>query len=122
MDFMLTKEQIAKLPVEDQETLAAVELGRAQQRQLLLLQARGKGDWRSVFMAVYIIFMCCIIVFLLRRGDQNERQFAVYALLGLTIFNSLIQIQAARTNRRLDALVKLLDEDGKLQSDDKQSK
>ena len=66
--------------------------------------------------------MCCIIVFLLRSGDQNEKRFAVYALLGLTIFNSLIQIQAARTNRRLDALVELLDEEGKLQSDGQQSK
>jgi hypothetical protein len=122
MDFMLTKEQIAQLSVEDQEMLAKMELGKGRRRQLLLQQARGL-DRHSRYWPIYFfgVFMLFIGFYYFNFFRVQEKPAILYFFAGISLVNGLI-FHISRTNRRLDALVELLDEDGKLQSDDKQSK
>jgi hypothetical protein len=112
---MLTKEQIAKLPVEEQETLATVELGRARRRQLLLQQARGlHKSWRAVWAklsAILLTFGAIYFVLELRKASPVNLMVAV---LGVVILNFVVLSHSVVINRRLDALMELLDEDGKL--------
>ena len=120
MLFMLTKDQIAQLSVEDQEMLAKMELGKGRQRQFLLEQARGLDRhsryWPLYFFAVFIIF---IAFYYFNFFHVQEKPAILYLFAGIGFVNGLI-FHITRSNRRLDALVELLDEEGKLQNNDKQ--
>src|ERR1035437_2357795 len=118
MPFMFTKDQIAKLSTEDREILAKLELGKAQRRQLLLKQARGL-DWRSRYFPLYIfsIFLIFIVFYYFDSFHLQEKPDVLYLLAGMMFVSGLI-FHITRTNRRLDVLLELLDDEGKLQSDD----
>ena len=116
MGFMLTKDQITKLSIEDQELLAKLELGKGRRRQWLLQQARGLDRhsryWPLYFFAVFLVY---IALYYFNFFRVQEKPTILYIFAGLSLVNGLI-FYISRTTRRIDALVELLDEDGKLQS------
>ena len=123
MDFMLSKEQIAKLSIEDQETLATLELGRVQRRVFLLQQARGLNKSRRIIWAKLSALLLALVTFyfileIIKAAPNN----LMLAVLGVTIVNFIISSFTASINQRLDALVELLEEDGKLENPSLQSK
>jgi hypothetical protein len=120
---MFTKAQIAKLPAEDQEVLAQLELSKARRRQKLLEQAHGL-DWRSRCVPIVIWTPCLILLVLefCNVFDSKEMPYVYYAISGLIIFSSLICALNARINRRLDVLLELLDCDHKNQDASNHSK
>ena len=119
---MLTKEQIAQLSVEDQEMLAKIELGKGRRRQSLLEQARGT-DQRSRYWPLYIfgIFIIFVAFYYFNFFHVQENRNVIYFSPWIVVVNGLI-FHISRTNRRIDALVELLDEDGKLENLNAQSK
>ncbi len=102
---MITKAQIAKLPVEQQEVLAQIELSKTRCRQKLLEQARGL-DWRSRYwpLCFFAAFMGFIAFYYFDFLHIQEKP------------------HITRTNRRLDALLELLDFDRQNQKDSDISK
>ncbi len=113
---MIAKARIAKLSVEDQELLARLELSKTRQRQLLLQQARGR-DWRSRYFTLFI-FTISLVAFELYSFDvfhskQNPLDF--FLVVGAIAIYAL-HSNNARVNRRLDALLELLEMDRKLQN------
>ena len=113
---MLTKEQVAQLSVEDQEMLAKIELGKGRRRQFLLEQARGI-DRRSRYWPIYFfaIFVFFIALYYFNVFQVQKDPTFLYLFAGIGIMNGLI-FHISRTNRRIDALVELLDEDVKLEN------
>jgi len=112
---MLTKEQIAKLSSDQQETLADLELRRAQHRQKLLLAARDAhkswlGNWR-IFVSLLAVFaMFFAILGSIRHSPTN----LMFSLVGTSVVNSLALSYITGANRRIDAIVEILSEDGVL--------
>ena len=120
---MLTRDQIAKLPIEDQEALATIELGRARRRELLLQQARGRNkSWRVVWARLSALLLAFVSFYFTLQIIKATPSNLMFAVLGVTIVNFIILSYTIEINQRVDALVELLDEDGKLQNDDKKSK
>jgi len=120
---MLTKAEIARLPAEDQETLAQLELSKVQQRQQLLKEVLGHGDsWHSYLGPILVMIFCTSAFIFLTFQEEKENGklgfFLTCAVLGLTVLISAIQAHTDRINRRLDALLKLLEMDHKLQNED----
>lgn len=99
----LTKEQIEKLTPEQQEAVATVELSRARERQRLREQARSYLG-RRWFPPLMWVGICALL--LLRGGSQ-----AVLAMLLVALTVVIIQFHANGLNRRLDALMELLELD-----------
>lgn len=100
---MLSKTQIEKLNVDQKATLAEVELRLAQARRKLLQQARGYSN-RSRFITALLLVLpiFCFIAF--HRGGYLP-------MVWLFMFLAwVIRIQAD-INRRMDALIELLDFD-----------
>ena len=89
----LTKEQIEKLTPEQQEDLPSLELRRDRIRQRLLERAR-KQSWVLIVLQVVALAGALISPWLL------------VSVLGLA---AAIVFQTIGINRRLDALVKLLE-------------
>ena len=89
----LTKEQIEQLTPEQQEDLASLELRRGRFRQRLLERAR-KQSWVLIVLQVVALAGALISPWLL------------VSVLGLA---AAIVFQTIGINRRLDALVKLLE-------------
>jgi hypothetical protein len=114
---MITKAQIAKLSAEDQQLLANLELSKALRRQLLLDQARGL-DWRSRYfpISVIIVFLICVVFYYFNFFHLQARPYILYLPIGMGLIFSLV-FHITRTNRRLDALLELLDFDRHNQAD-----
>jgi hypothetical protein len=114
---MFTKAEVAKLPVEQQEILAQLELSKARQRQQLLKEAHGL-DWRSRCFPIYILTLCLILIafYYLAPVREEVKMYALYVLAGLMFVNCVIYMHTARIDRRLDALLKLLEMEYKLQN------
>lgn len=120
---MFTKAQITKLPVEQQELLAQLELSKVRQRQQLIEVVRGR-DWRSRCVPIFI-WIPCLILFVMESCnvfDSKEMTYVIYVSFGLVFFSSLICALNARNNKRIDALLELLDFDHKNQDDSNISK
>jgi len=110
---MFSKAQIAKLSVEDQELLAEMELSKTRRREQLLERARGQ-DWQSRYWPLYFLSIFVVLSALYYFDVfhlQKDRMF-FYLVGGITVLNVLI-FNIARANRRLDALMELLDFDRK---------
>jgi hypothetical protein len=112
---MFTKAEVAKMSPEQQEILAQIELGKTRRRQKLLELARGL-DWRSRYFplnifAVFIILLA-FYYFLPSRLQNSE---VIYLLAGMACAGVLISY-ITRLNRRVDALLELLDFDHKNQN------
>lgn len=108
---MLTKAEIGKLSVEQQKILAQMELRKTQQRLKLLEQARGL-DRRSRFFPVYIfaVFFILIALFYFNFFHIQEKPAILFLPTGVPLVFMLF-FYLSRTNRRLDALLELLDFD-----------
>ncbi|HEY5345732.1 MAG TPA: hypothetical protein VIK62_05250 [Verrucomicrobiae bacterium] len=120
---MLTKEQIAKLSVEDQEMLAKLELAKFQKHQLLLKQARGMNkSWRVIFAMTSAMILTFAGIYFVLEIRKHSPPNLMLAMLGVVILNFTALSYTFGINQRLDALVELLDEDGKLENLTGQSK
>ena len=99
---MLAKTQIQELNDDQQATLAEVELRLAQKRQKLLQQARGNSlRFRGITVLLLIPPLFCLIAFRTTVG--------LPMVLFAVLFAFIIQVQGIYINRRLDALLELLD-------------
>jgi hypothetical protein len=126
---MFTKAEIGKLSVEQREALAKFEFSNAQRRSQLLEQARGlPGGWLRQFVRQTAVVWLAVVgfAFILPHLDAAERLNALYVLCGLAFIDILIGMRIARLNarlnRRLDALLELLDFDRQHQNDNDGSK
>jgi hypothetical protein len=119
---MFTKAEVAKMPVEQQEILAQIELSKTRRRQKLLDQARGL-DWRVRYWPLFFfgIFMAFVAFYYFNFFHVQERPAILCVFAGMMFVNGLI-FHISRTNRRLDALLELLDFDRQNQSDSDISK
>jgi len=119
---MFTKAEVAKMSVEQQEILAQIELSKARRRQNLLDLARGR-DWQSRYFPLYIfaIFLIFITLYCFDCFHVQEKPLILYLPLGMGFVFSLI-FYMTRTDRRLDALLELLDVDHRNQEDGNISK
>jgi len=123
---MLTKAQVAKLPVEDQEALAEfeaqIELSKARHRQKLLDQARGL-DRHSRYWPLYFfaVFMTFVGFYYINFFHIQEKPSLLIFFAAMMFVNGLI-FHITRTNRRLDAFLELLDFDRQNQNDSNNSK
>lgn len=100
----LTKEQIQKLSPEHQETLGTLEARRFQKHQELLEQARGSRGhiWGALF--ICLAGFGSLFVF----AGPEQRLLGVFILFFAVV---LTQFRVACVNRRLDALMELLEAD-----------
>jgi Flp pilus assembly protein TadB len=114
---MFTKAEAAKLPVEQQEILAQLELSNLRQRQQLLKEAHGL-DWRSRYFPIYtfVIFLILIAFSCFAPVSEEVRMYALYVLAGLMFVSCVVYAHTTRINRRLDALLKLLEMEHKFQN------
>jgi amino acid transporter len=114
---MFSKAQIAKLSVENQELLAEMELSKTRRREKLLERARGL-DWRSRYwpLSVFAIFIILVAFYHFGPANEKVKMDLLYFFAGMTLVNVLI-FHIVRSNRRLDALLELLEMDHKLQDD-----
>ena len=103
----LTKDQIQRLTPEQQEMLANVEVQQTQKRQQLLVRARRyRGQqWLPALALVPLYF---ISTFTTQKWPPS-----IVALILSLILWFVIQFHAAGVNRRLDALMDLLESDKK---------
>jgi hypothetical protein len=120
---MFTKAEVAKMPAEQQEELAKIVLSKFRQREQLVKVVRGR-DWRSRCFPIIAYIPCLIILILMwcRFFNSKEMSYVICALNGSILFASLIYGLHAHNNRRLDALLELLDFDNENQSDSNHSK
>lgn len=114
---MLTKDQVAKMSVEQQETLASVELGRAQHRQVLLGEIRGlHRSWRVGWKIAASWLLVFAVVYTGLEMIKSSPVNIAFAFLAVTTVNFIALSYTLPVNRRLNALVKILEEDGQLDS------
>jgi hypothetical protein len=100
----ITKDQIQQLTPEQQEALASIEVQRAQKRQQLLEQSR-RYRAQQWLPALVLSILLLLPVFTFQRFFS----FCIICLAVSLWF--LIQFHAAGINRRLDALLELLESD-----------
>ena len=108
---MLTKDLVKKLSPEQQEILAQMEFRKTQQRLKLLELARG-NDWQSRYAPVFIfaVFLIFITFYYCDCFHVQGKPEVLLLFLGMGLVFSVIGY-LARMNRRLDALLELLDFD-----------
>ncbi len=100
----LTKDQIAKLTPEQQETLDSIEAQRVLRRLRLIEQARG---YRGFHLVPLLMGVVAVVLYGFGGFDSViMRQFSPYFIVVLLC---LIEFHAYGTNRRLDALMELTD-------------
>jgi hypothetical protein len=106
----ITKEILRQLPPEQQEALATMELERAMKRQRLLDEVGGHPvtRWLPVLFMLFVFCALFLAVFII-TGRYAPGIILPVALVPCC----LIQVQMVSINRRLDALVELLDDDKK---------
>ena len=120
----ITKEQVEHLSPEQQEALASMELQRAKKRQRLLDEVGGRPSltkWLPGFFP--ILFFCLLFGSALFTGNDSftgdarllsSGGYAPLCIIGIAMIPGFfIQVQVALQNRRLDALVDMLEEDRK---------
>ena len=109
---MLSKDILSKLSLEQKEILAKAKFCKWRRRQKLLEQAHGR-DWRSRYFPLYIFGVFLVFV----TGFWFYPNPAIfYPAIGIMVA-SVISFHIARTNRRMDALMELLDLDLKERED-----
>ena len=111
---MWTTAEMADLTVEEREVLARCKLSL--EREQLLKEVRGRRDWRSVLEIVPIIAIFGTIY--LCSDDQNLKQMVAFFFMMIL----LLQLKDNSNDRRLDALLELLDFDRKSRDDSNNSK
>jgi hypothetical protein len=116
---MLSKEIVEKLPVEQQEVLAQLEVCKGQHRQKLLDEARGR-DWRSRWFPLYIfgIFLLFLALYYFGFLDLQKKPAILFMPLGMVVIFTFVGF-IAQTDRRLNALAELLELDREKQEKSK---
>jgi hypothetical protein len=109
----LTKDKIRQLTPEQQEMLGSLEAHDVKKKQELLERARGHGGLPVVR------FVILAVLFVLASGSILYFKLPSWTLLVVTGFWWLmvIQLEVAYTNRRISALLELLEAE-KLTGDD----
>jgi hypothetical protein len=83
-------------------------------RRAKLLATMQKGDWRSQWRTyAFLLFNGIFVYVLTRQAFDNGEALALLMIMGMTI--TIDTVYVARVEARVDALVKLLQEDGMLQ-------
>jgi hypothetical protein len=114
---MLTKDQVAKMSVDQQEMLARVELGHAQHRQVLLDEMRGlHNPWLVVWKIIFSWLLVFASVYFVLQTIKTSPINLVVAMLAVTVLNSMAMVYTVGISRRLNALIKILEEDGQFDS------
>jgi hypothetical protein len=98
----LTKDQISNLPAEQQEMIARVVLDESRNRRSTLAKAKGYWGMRLV---PTLLWICASSVWFWKR--DLEMALPIFSL-GLLF---LIQFHVAGINRRIDAVLSLMDLD-----------
>ncbi len=108
---MLTPDLVKKLSPEQQEILAQMEFRKTQQRLKLLELARG-NDWQSRYGPLYIfaVFLIFTTLYYFDCFHVQGKPVIVFLPIGAGLVFMLLA-HLSRTNRRLDALLELLDFD-----------
>jgi hypothetical protein len=108
----LTEEEIARLTPKQQETLASIGLHSYQVRQRLLAQAHSYLGRQYITwpISLFILFLFIWNNFPGLPDDAKPHSLTSIAIIAVTIFAIW---HAVGINRRLDALLKLLDSDFK---------
>ena len=102
----LTKDQIQRLTPQQQEMLANVEVQQTQKRQQLLVRAR-RYRGQQWLPALVLCILCFVPIFTFEK-------FLPFCIIFLAMsLWYLIQFHAAGVNRRIDALMELLESDKK---------
>ena len=97
----LTKEQVQQLTPEQQAAIATMELRRIQKRERLLKQARQSK--KSTFSTAAMIMIAYGFA-----AFQKAPMLLQWAILLLAL---AIMMQAIATNRRLDAMLELFEDE-----------
>jgi hypothetical protein len=98
-----TKDQIQQLAPEQQEALAFIVLKREATRQRLLKQ---RGKYRAMLWLPALVFLVLYLATMPNPVFGKLSGFCVAISLWF-----LIQFHASRLNRRLDALIELMEDD-----------
>ena len=108
---MFTKDLVGKLSPEQQEMLAQMEFRKGQRRLKLVELARG-CDWRTRYFPLYTfaIFLIFITFYYFNCFQVQTRPAIVFPPLGMMLVFSVFA-HIGFTNRRLDALLELMDLD-----------
>lgn len=93
----LTKDDIAKLSDEQREVIARVALDQARTKRLLVERAEGYFGYQLYPVVLFV--MACVLTIYYPEG------FLSFAIFGLA---ALIQFHAFGINRRIDAILKLV--------------
>jgi Flp pilus assembly protein TadB len=102
----ITKEQMEHLTSEQQETLASIELHRIKKRQRLIEEAkRHRVAWFFLLIPGLLQFATFFLVY----KKQVSLGLALFIMGVALCLCFLIQIQAQNINRRIDALIELLE-------------
>ena len=102
MPLNLTKEEVANLTTEQQETLARVALDDARRSRAMLARARGRFGF-SWIPTVLVIAVAGLVIWM-----PDLPTVMPYMLLALAV---LVQFHASVLNRRIDALIETLELD-----------
>jgi hypothetical protein len=116
---MLTKDLVGKLSPEQQEILAQMEYRRMQQRLDLLALARG-NDWRTRYFPLFIfgVFLASLTLYGFDCFHVQGKPIILFLPLGMVLACSFFALNSL-TNRRLDALLELMDFDRQPSNDEK---
>ncbi len=103
----ITKDQMQQLTSEQQETLASIEIQHAKTRQRLLNQA---GRYRAMS---WLPALVMLPLYLAPMFLTNPKYGPLSIIcVGMSLW-FLIQFHAAGVNRRIDALIELVEADKK---------
>ena len=102
----LTKEQMQKLSPGQQADLAVLELQRAKKRHRLLEQARGYRG-QNIVPGVLMVIVFSVFLF----SAEASPVHSMWLFTGVILLLSLTMFHAALINRRLDALMELLEDE-----------
>ena len=101
----ITKNQIQQLTPEQQEALASTVIKRDARRQRLLKQG---GHYRGMSWLPFLVPSALYLAPMLITNPKYGQ--IVIVCVGMTLW-FLIQFHAACVNRRIDALIELMEED-----------
>ena len=108
----ITKEQMQRLAPEQREALAHIKIQQAKSREVLLRQAMGQSGIAKFQVVVPALVGLGLLIPVFVIGQEHLVAFVGLSILCATSTLWLaITYQTAIINRRLDALVELLEKD-----------
>ena len=102
----LLQNKVQELTADQQHAIAEVELARFRRRERLLRESRNYPARRWLSLVFFVLALCI-------AGKSIELPYQGVAFSLLAVVFALIHLHVAGVNRRVDALLALLDIDGK---------